>query len=190
MGGFLHLCRSFHGWLGILVMPWVVVIGLTGLYLNHGRMFSPLFQQDHFSESRLDKLKPPAPITRETARLLGERLWPDAPIKNISQKIYHGRPSYFVKKPAGNIILSIPTGHYYLKTRYARRTYGSDGELLHTKIYWKRVLKDIHVTGWMGGGLGTWLADAVAVALMVFGISGIIMWWAPKIRRLRRRLGA
>lgn len=186
MSGFLHAIRTLHGWLGIFVIPWVVIIGATGFYLNHSRMFTPLFEQKEFSESVLEKSTPPAPVTVESARLLGGKLWSGEPIKKISRKSYHGRQSYFVKKARGNIIISIPTGHYYLKTRYTRRTYSRGGELLHSKIYWRRVLKDIHETGWMGGGLGTWLADAVAIAMMVFGFTGVFMWSAPKVHRLRR----
>jgi hypothetical protein len=188
MSGLLQACRSIHGWLGVFVMPWVVIIGATGFYLNHGRIFTPLFEQNHFSESQLEQIEPPTPVTREVARLLGEKLWSEDPIKKISRKSYHGRPSYFVKKAQGNIIISIPTGHYYLKTRYTRRTYSRGGEMLHAKIYWKRLLKDIHETGWLGGGLGTWLADTVAIAMMVFGFTGIFMWSAPKVQRLRRRI--
>jgi len=187
MNRFLSACRTFHGWLGAFVMPWVVVIGMTGLYLNHSRMFAPLLAQSEFNEAGLDRLKAPAPITRAAARRLGETLWSDQPIKKIWQRNYHGRPSFFVHKARGNIIVAIPTGHYYLRTRYRRRTYTSGGELLDTKIYWGRAFKDIHVTGWMGGALGTWLADAVAIAMMLFGFTGIFMWSAPKIRRLRRR---
>ena len=187
VGGFLQACRSIHGWLGVLVMPWVVIIGATGFYLNHSRMFSPLFDHNKFSESQLEKFELPAPVTRESARLLGEKLWPEEPIKKISQKSYHGRQSYFVKKDQGTIIISIPTGHFYLKTRYTRRTYSKGEELLHTKIYWKRAFRDIHETGWMGGSFGTWLADTVAIAMMVFGLTGVFMWLAPKVQRLRRR---
>ncbi|NQU69836.1 MAG: PepSY domain-containing protein [Rhodospirillales bacterium] len=187
MGGFLGACRTLHGWLGVFIMPWVVIIGATGFYLNHAGMFNSLLAQDHFSETQLEKIKPSSPVTRESAQLLGASLWPDAPIKSISRKLYHGRPSYFVHKARGNIILSIPTGHYYLKTRYTRRTYGPGGDLLHTKYYWRRVFRSLHEAGWVGRGLGTWLADAVAIAMMVFGVTGVFMWSAPKIHRWRRR---
>jgi hypothetical protein len=171
-------------------MPWVLIIGATGFYLNHGKMFRPLYQQPAFSEAAFDRITPPAPITRDSARRLGKTLWPDQGIKRISRKTYHGRKSYFVKKAEGNIILSIPTGHYYLRTRYTRETFRPDGRLLHYKFYWARALKDLHETGWLGGGLGTWLADIVALAMVAFGLTGVLMWFTHRVRRLRARRAA
>lgn len=184
----LSVCRSVHGWLGVFVMPWVLIIGATGFYLNHASLFRPLFQQAAFSEVAFDRVTPPQPITRKTAQRLGEKLWPDQPIQRITRKSYHGRKSYFVRKARGNIILSIPTGHYYLRTRFTRLTFAPDGQLLHSKFYWGRVLKDLHETGWVGRGLGTWLADIVAAAMMVFGSTGMFMWVTPRIhRKLNKR---
>ena len=185
MTRFLSVCRTVHGWLGVLVMPWVIIIGATGLYLNHGKLFDPLFPRQVFSEAGLESLRPSPPITRETARVIGEKLWPNLPITGISRKPYQGRESYFVKKARGNIIISIPTGHYYLRTRYVRRTFAPDGRLLHTKYYWRPVLRLLHETGWLGRGLGTWLADIVAMAMVLFGTTGVLMWSVPKVRYLR-----
>lgn len=187
MTRFLSLCRTVHGWLGVFVMPWVLIIGATGLYLNHKNFFRPLIHQPAFSEAAFDRVRPPAPITRETALRLGKKLWPDQGIMRITRKDYHGRPSYFVRKERGNIILSIPTGHYYLRTRFRRQTFSPDGRLLHFKFDWPRLLMDLHEAGWAGRGLGTWLADIVAMAMMVFGSTGILMWATPKVRRLRGR---
>ncbi len=32
-GEFLRMLRIVHEWLGILVVPWVLIMGLTGFYL-------------------------------------------------------------------------------------------------------------------------------------------------------------
>lgn len=185
-GGFLRGCRSVHGWLGVLILPWVIVIGATGFYLNHSKLVLSALGQQAFSESGFDAEQPPAPITEGSARLLGAAVWPEDPIREISQKPYHGRPSFFVKKRRGSVILSIPTGHYYLKTRYSRRTFAPDGRLLHSKRYWGRIFKDLHEAGWLGRALGTWPADLVSLAMIVFGITGSLMWWMPRVRRFLR----
>jgi len=185
-GRLLRTCRSVHSWLSVLVLPWVIVIGLTGFYLNHAKLVGALFIGNQFSESGFEEEVPPRPITRESARLLGAALWPDEPIREIAEKPYHGRPSYYVKKRSGTVVLSIPTGHYYTKTRYLRRTFSPRGELLHTKVYWGRIFKELHVTGWLGRGLGTWLADIVSLSMVVFGLTGAFMWWTQRGRRLLR----
>ncbi|MDH3594110.1 MAG: PepSY domain-containing protein [Rhodospirillales bacterium] len=186
-GRVLRACRSVHGWLGALVLPWVIVIGATGLYLNHSKAVLPLFGPQAFSESGFEAERPAAPITRERARALAESVWPEDPIRKISEKDYHGRPSFYVEKRRGKVILSIPTGHYYLKTRYTRRTFSPQGQLLHSKTYWGTIFKDLHRSGWLGWGLGTWPADLVSIAMVVFGLTGSMMWWVPRTRRFLRK---
>jgi len=184
---FLGVCRTLHGWLGIFVVPWIILIGATGFYLNHGKVLSTMFFPPAFSEKNFDQQRPLSPITREQARRLGETVWPTDPIKKISEDTYHGRRSFMIRKKSGTAILSIPTGHYYLKTRYKRHTYSPGGELLHTKTYWGRMFKDIHRSGWLGGSLGTWIADTVSLAMVIFGITGALMWLMPRIKRYRLR---
>ena len=31
--------RTVHRWLGVMILPWVIAIGFTGLYLNHSKFF-------------------------------------------------------------------------------------------------------------------------------------------------------
>ncbi|MBL9048118.1 MAG: hypothetical protein JNK34_12550, partial [Tabrizicola sp.] len=32
---FERLVRTLHSWLGLLILPWVILAGFTGLYMNH-----------------------------------------------------------------------------------------------------------------------------------------------------------
>jgi uncharacterized iron-regulated membrane protein len=185
-GRFLRSCRSVHGWIGVVVLPWVIVIGATGFYLNHSRaIYDALFRHE-FSERGFEDERPAEPITREAARALAATVWPEDGILEIKEKAYHGRPSFVVKKPRGLVILSIPTGHSYVKTPYTRRTFSPQGVLLDTKIYWGRIFKELHTTGWLGRALGTWLADAVSLAMVVFGLTGTLMWWVPRAKKFQR----
>lgn len=45
----------------------------------------------------------------------------------------------------------------------------------HT-LDWERVLLDAHSGRILGGG-GVWLADALAVVLVLLGVTGIVVWW-------------
>jgi hypothetical protein len=186
---FLSGCRTVHSWLGIVVFPWVIAIGLTGVYLNHSKAIYPLITQATFSESRFEQQPADAWGSREQAQVLAETVWPGQPTTEIWEEPYHGRPGIYVENPEGLTVLSIRTGHYYKKTRYRRLTYAPDGELLHTKYYWGAVFNDLHRSGWLGWGLGTWIADAVGLLLTVFGLTGVIMWTVPKVRKLRAWTG-
>lgn len=187
MNWLLRLLRTIHSWLGVIVMPWVVIIGATGFYLNHGKQIMSLVGYAEFSEAGFELSSPEEPITPEALYDLSHSIWPDAEIKRIEDVVYHGRPSYQALTDKGLVIVSRTTGHYYAKTRYTRRTFSPSGELLHTKYYWGRAFKELHETGWLGGGLRTWLADGVAIAMIFFGISGFTLWVVPRVRRLRRR---
>ncbi len=187
MNRVLRLLRTIHSWLGAMIMPWVVVIGATGFYLNHYNPIMALFGYAEFSESGFDRLSPAQPVTLQTALKLSRQVWPGASVQRYKEVEYHGRPSYQAVSNKGTLIISRTTGHYYAKTPYTRRTFSPSGELLDTKYYWGPVLKELHESGWLGGGLRTWLADIVAIAMIFFGLSGFTLWLVPKVRKHRRK---
>ena len=187
-GRVFRLFRTVHGWLGIFIFPWVIVIGATGFYLNHPKAILPALEGPRYDQSRFDAWPAPDLVSLEAARAVALSVWPDEAIDEVSEKVYHDRPSYQFKKASGRIIVTRPTGHYFVKTRYTRRTYAPDGALLHSKIYWGAVFKGLHRAGWLGRSLGTWLADLTSLAMVVFGCTGIILWWVPRSRRVLRAL--
>jgi len=190
---FLKILRVFHSWLGIFVLPWIIIIGATGFYLNHGRAISPLLEAEKYDESLFDLWPPEQPVTREIAEQTALAIWPDEEITRVEFKPYHDRPSFQFYKESGRIIVTQPTGHYFIKTRFTRKTFAPDGTKLHSKIYWGSLFKTLHVRGWTSAKLGTWLADITSFAMVLFGITGIIMWWMPRskryLRKLKRRIG-
>jgi uncharacterized iron-regulated membrane protein len=113
-------------------------------------------------------------------------IWPDEPVQKVAETVYHDRPSFEVTMLSGKVIVTRPTGHYFVKTANTRRTYAPDGELLHSKIYWGAMFKRLHRDGWLGGGLGTWLADITSISMVVFGLTGAFLWWLPRSRRVWR----
>jgi len=185
-GQIFRLFRTVHGWLGIFIFPWVIVIGATGFYLNHARAILPAIEGPNYDESRFDEWPVTTPVTLDTARMVAQSVWPEEEIAKVSEKTYHHRHSFEFKKASGQIIVTQPTGHYFVKTYFTRRTYAPDGTLLHSKVYWGSVFKKLHRAGWLGRSLGTWLADLTSLAMVVFGCSGIILWWVPRSRRILR----
>lgn len=187
-GRILRLFRTVHGWLGVFIFPWVIVIGATGFFLNHPKPFLWVLEGPKYAESKFDEWPVTEPATIDMARLVALSVWPDEAIVETKEKIYHDRQSFEFKKASGRIIVTQPTGHYFVKTNYTRRTYAPDGELLHSKIYWGSIFKGLHRAGWLGRSLGTWLADLTSLAMVIFGCTGAIVWWAPRSRRLLRSM--
>ena len=191
-GRALRLLRTVHAWMGIFLFPWVIAIGATGFYMNHAKIILSVIEGPKYVESRFDDwlVTQPLmqPVTQETARDVALTVWPGEAIEKVSEKDYHDRPSFEFKKASGRIIVTQPTGHYFVKTRYTRRTYAPDGALLHSKIYWGAIFKGLHRAGWLGGALGTWLADITSLAMVVFGMTGVVLWWVSRSRRIVRAM--
>lgn len=185
-GRVVRLLRTVHGWIGVFVFPWIIVIGATGFYLNHAQPILAVLEGPKYDESRFDEWPVTEPVTEASARAVAMGVWPGEAIVKVTEKVYHGRPSFQFKKASGRIIVTRPTGHYFVKTRYTRRTYAPDGELLHARTYWGAIFKGLHRAGWLGRSLGTWLADLTSLAMVVFGASGVVLWWVPRSRRILR----
>ena len=63
----MRLLKTVHGWLGVFVLPWVIIIGLTGLYLNHERLVMGLLEGEGYDEAQFDAWPDPQPMTAAAA---------------------------------------------------------------------------------------------------------------------------
>lgn len=183
----LKFFRVTHGWLGVIVFPWILVIGLTGLYLNHSKLVLGWIGSSDYDESQFENW-PQKSVTMGDALIISQNYWPDEDVISLKQEPYHGFDSYIFKKDSGRIIVTLGTGHYYVKSNITRRTFAPDGALLHKKIYWKSVFKWLHVRGWLNKAPGTWLADITATAMVFFSLSGLWLFFAPRIKKMARAL--
>ena len=179
--------KSIHGWLGFVVMPWVIVIGFTGFYLNHAQWVTGLLNGPVYDETQFDAWPDPAPLDQKQALVLAQSVWPGANFRLSSTTIYHSRPVWYFKANGDHVVVSRATGHYWVKTANHRLTYDPTGRLLHSKRYWGSLFKNLHVNGWIDSTLGSWLADLTAGAMVLFGLSGIILFLNPRLRRRRNR---
>jgi hypothetical protein len=180
--------RVIHGWLGLFVMPWIVMFGISGFYFHHHDLVLGLLPSGEYDETTLADNRLAAPLSAQQGYAIASGIWPESPVQEADSTTYHGFRAYEFVKPEGRVIVAADTGHYYTKTRYTRLTYSAGGDLLHRKIYWGRVFGTFHELGWLSPRFGTLLADITALALMTFGITGIFMWGFPRYKRYRRRV--
>jgi hypothetical protein len=183
----MRLLKSVHGWLGVVVLPWVILIGLTGLFLNHERLVMGWLDGAAYDEAQFDLWPGAQPMTPEAARALAERLFPGQTLTRNSDTSYHGREAAILDAGDTQVIVALKTGHYWVKTDLTRVTHAPDGTVLETRVYWDAIFKRLHERGWLTSTFGTWFADITAAAMVVFGLSGLVLFLVPRLRRRQNR---
>lgn len=183
---FLRFLRFIHSWMGIIVVPWIIIIGATGLYLNHSRMIMSAIEGEPYDESRFVEWPLIEQMDVSHAEEVAAGIWPSEVVLEVQDGTYHKLASFILIKTSGRIIVTKQTGHYFVKTQRTRTTYAPDGDKLHRRIYWGSIFKQFHTDGWLGGTMGTWAADLTSIAMVIFGITGMIMWWIPRANKFRR----
>jgi hypothetical protein len=183
----MRLLKTLHGWLGVVVLPWVVIIGLTGLFLNHQGLVMGWLDGPGYDEAQFDSWPAPRALTVDDAEALAQNLFPKAAIAREEDTTYHGRDVAIFAADGTQVIVALATGHYWIKTDLSRATHAPDGTVLETKIYWEGIFKRLHERGWLTSDFGSWLADITAAAMVVFGLTGIILFLVPRLRRRQNR---
>lgn len=184
----MRLLKTVHSWLGVIVLPWVILIGLTGLFLNHEGLFMGWLEGDAYDEAQFDAWPGAAPLTAEAAQALAAGLYPDQTLTLDGDRTYHGREVATFDTGDAQVIVALQTGHYWIKTDTWRVTHAPDGTVLESLTYWENIFKRLHVRGWLTRTFGTWFADITAAAMVIFGLSGIVLFLVPRIRRRQNRL--
>ncbi|SDJ33857.1 hypothetical protein SAMN05421850_11425 [Lutimaribacter saemankumensis] len=78
MAATLKFLRTLHSWLGLIALPWVILFGFTGFYLNHGqaiRSVLPLVSYEDVGDRFATLPSPPdrgASVRHRTAILAGQ----------------------------------------------------------------------------------------------------------------------
>lgn len=183
----MRLLKTVHGWLGVIVLPWVIIIGLTGLFLNHEGLVMGWLEGEGYDEAQFDAWPGAEPVTPGQAQALAEGLYPDVTVTPAGEDAYHGRKAATFEAGGTQVIVALATGHYWVKTDYTRTTHAPDGAVLDRKVYWEGIFKRLHVRGWLTGTFGSWFADITAAAMVIFGLSGIVLFLLPRIRRRQNR---
>ena len=184
-----RVLKTLHSWLGVVILPWVVAAGFTGLYMNHADLVLSLFPQtEHYDAALFDGAPQARAVDEAAAQGIAAVLAPGMRLElDDAADEFHDRHVYTFDAGSHDVIVDRRTGYGWVNSRYATRTYAPDGTRLHTRVRWGRVLSSIHERGWVGSGFGSWLADIAAGALVVFGLSGMVLFVAPRVRRARNR---
>ncbi len=171
----IRIISALHGWLGLVVLPWVILLGLTGIYLNHSDYFLRFLPQGSYDKARFDSYPDPVRLDQAGAQALAQRVLPGVTLRPRADNVYHGRRVAMFDAPRARVIVALDTGHFWVKTPFVRKTYDPAGKLLDRKIYWSSLLRYLHVRGWFNAAFGTWFSDLAAGMMVLFGLSGVVL---------------
>lgn len=179
--------RSLHKWLGLLLFPWVMIYGFTGLYMNHGEKILSMFPADRIDaylteDARGLRADPESLNGWITKANLGSA------VKDVREVLYHGKEAWLVLlQDDRELIVFKHSSQHVMKTNYQRTLYEQDGSISDRRIYWGRVLSEFHKRGMVSSPFGPYLADAFSVILILFGLTGLATWAVPKMVRAKAR---
>jgi hypothetical protein len=177
--------KSLHGWLGVMILPWIVMAGFTGLVENHGYAILRHLPDTRFAPAMVAQL-PPSPVDAARVTEMAARLLPQ-PFLPPSQARVLTRPGFSVIAQGRTLQVDQATGAYLLIGPYMSTLYDAKGWRIATQVQWPRLMNRLHRAGWASDSLGTWPADLAAGAMMLFGASGLWLFLAPRFRRWRNR---
>jgi len=188
-----RIVRTLHSWMGFIILPWIVLYGVTGFYLNHAKSINQWLVSTPYDESRFVVRPEMAWLSSNEAHQKASQIWPDESITGSKAIEYHGFDAIRFTKPSGQVIIAIKTGHFYKKTMLYRFTYDTSGALVDRKIYWSYLFHYFHEVGWIDNSFGVWFADITTISLVLFGVSGLILFVIPRhkkfIRLMKRGFG-
>ena len=162
---FLLIVRRLHLYLGLFLLPWVVLFGVTSYPFSHPSQVQPKWsvQQDRFYT-----LDVPA---GSDLRSIGERIHTDAGFSG----------GFYVNQPNPQRI-NVHHPDFFHPTRI---TYFVDQRRLLTEqreLVWHQALTSMHGhAGYELGGfwnvLWAVVIDILCLALVLWIATGVIMWW-------------
>ena len=92
----IRTLRTIYSWIGIFVMPWIIVIGLTGLYLNHSKAVNNLLDRSSYDESQFDISPSKRVVDEAMTREIAEKVWAIRYSGKIAEDEYHDRAVFIL----------------------------------------------------------------------------------------------
>ncbi|MBI4522927.1 MAG: PepSY domain-containing protein [Deltaproteobacteria bacterium] len=189
--------REWHIWLGIALSLFIIIVCVTGIYLNHEWMklfgAKPQNKPNPLTAGALttvsDLTSHPVSFAQALAR--AREVWGDVPIKHVHLNDERGTLIYKIKAQDEDreITINAVTGALTEKNSYRQNTQPRAGAEMKRGINWNKLMKDLH-TGKLGGEAGKLLMDFTSVVIIGLTLTGAYLWIVPKWRRRRAKNAA
>jgi uncharacterized iron-regulated membrane protein len=194
--------RHYHTTLGVALAVFIVLVCVTGIYLNHKDLFQakPPMSEAHADpdtgltpSSELGGLAVDWSRAMELAAL---HLGRDQALDHIQLKQEHGRLVYKIKTPREpgperELIVDARTGQATLRDKGGYGlTHVSAAGRAESGLDWGRLMNDLHTGKFFGGWVGKLLIDLTSLTLLVLTLSGVYLWWVPIYRKRKNAKAA
>jgi hypothetical protein len=174
MAKFLHITRRTHLYLGIFLLPWFFMYGVTSIPFSHAAWVQQRFYSNAGPEwtPRVDKPYDIEIPEGNDLRSTGERMLKDAGIE----------PGAFGAYREGGGRVSVYRHDFWRATRI---TYFPDQKRLKAedkRFRWDHFLTGMHARGGFDQSSvlnDAWalIIDLVCLSMLVWIVSGLVMWW-------------
>lgn len=172
----LHLSRRWHRWLGLAFLLPTLLLGLTGIVLNHKELFfggGPTQPLQGLLSTATGVAPPPLSFADALER--GRQIWGEIALEKIELKEEKGRLVYkLVPGPGRELLLDARSG----ESRQVDGLRVKEGTAASTRLDWKKLTGELH-SGKIVGLAGRLLMDAAALALGVLALTGLYLWALP-----------
>jgi len=178
----LRTFRKWHSWGGLLLSLLILLVAATGILLNHkdlffhggGRSTGPTGLLTSTTDFRA------LPISFDRALEVAREHYGEVPLEKIELRDERGWLAYKVGRGHGEEIrIDAHTGEVFSK--YGFKTAANAEPTLH----WAKIATDLH-TGKLLGAAGKLAVDATSIAIIALTLTGVYLWWIPKLRKWER----
>jgi hypothetical protein len=172
--------RRWHAWGGLVLSCLIVLVGVTGILLNH----KDLIFQEHAKRTtgvlRTTTVAASLAVDFDRALAIVRDHCGDVSLDKIELKDENGRLVYKVGFGVGREWrVDAYTGD--VATKYGHSLSGSGPG----RIQWEKIVNDLH-TGKIVGITGKLLIDITSVALIGLSLTGVYLWGYPLLRKRRK----
>lgn len=205
--------RKYHSWLGVAMTLCILIVALTGIYLNHKDLFKrwtahkPRNITDHSSRNQFAGPSSSSenvtvlststnlsllPVTFDQALALSREQLGEQPVERIELKHEKGRLLYKIKSSSGEVLVDAHTREAVTREHDSPKIKGNEEPSIlasqekrhRSGIDWAKMLKDLH-TGKIGGWAGKLVVDFTALILVILCLTGLYLWLIPLLRKRR-----
>ena len=176
MKSFHLIVRRTHLYLGMLLIPWLLVYGISTLFLNHRETFQHLRPSDPQWEKIWEKTHPLSTPLR------------DDNLREVTGEILAAQDlegPFGVQRQGQRLTINVQNFLAPLRLSY---DLGSSRLVAEKKKFgWTELATRLHFrTGYRAGGLAAvWplIVDLFCITMFLWILTGLILWW--KIRQTR-----